>query len=714
MSRGRSRWTRQDNSWGPGARQGTRSPFRYGQRRGKPLALSRILRLPPGLCDEEREKRLSHQDREALNRIDPNEHMGVLAGAAQSIEKAGISEVSGQESSAEAGLGRRWPPQKLQAEANDLLAAHPGAQHLDHGTLKRSALGILLSPQEGQEFGGRPTGIHLSHGVRSLETQEHSGIGATAELHQNGEMLPRPQLAQEIHPQLQCAPGKRTAVRGQKIRNPPSQRRRKDSSHALLTSEGAELIATALDLGPEISDLLALVLLRLEQPPAAKLVALPTLLHLRRQTGSLGLRLRTSEEGHDTQKERPEGQPGGAELDGAIHRDYAHAVNLPDIHMIDKSEGLVDLARCLEGCSRFGVDTESNSFYVYREQVCYLQVSCRGEIFIVDTLAVTNLDVLKPFFEDPSITKVLHGADYDVSCLGRDFDIRFQDLFDTHVAAQFLGFEKLGLASLVEKFKGIVLDKSYTRYDWGRRPLNNALLRYLSDDVVHLDDLHDELESRLEEADLVEEATIEFRRVARQEWPHQGLDPEGFRRIKGASHLDQLGLSILRQLYLWREARAEAANVPPFRIINNRHLLDISGTRPRTLHDLSRRAAVSHKLIPRYGKDLISAVSKGLETWREVPLKLKTKSRRSLNGNVVAEALKQWRKTEAAARSCPPLVVLPNHVIDTILKTWPRSQEELAAIEDLGSRRLENYGPKILQILSRHPNQAPAERDSSQ
>jgi exosome complex exonuclease RRP6 len=45
-----------------------------------------------------------------------------------------------------------------------------------------------------------------------------------------------------------------------------------------------------------------------------------------------------------------------------------------------------------------------------------MQISTRDEDFVVDTIALRQVlgDALRAIFDDPSKTKVLHGADMDV------------------------------------------------------------------------------------------------------------------------------------------------------------------------------------------------------------------------------------------------------------------------------------------------------------
>lgn len=377
---------------------------------------------------------------------------------------------------------------------------------------------------------------------------------------------------------------------------------------------------------------------------------------------------------------------------------------MPDVREITDQDALHEVVEALEGRPRFALDTESNSLHAYREQVCWIQLACEGRVFLLDTLRVPDLEKLEPFIIDPGVTKVLHGADYDMACLHRDFGWHFQGLFDTHVAAHLLGDEKLGLASLVEKWFGVELDKSLTCQDWAMRPLPEKLYRYLVEDVLYLERLHDELRALLEERDLLEEAEIEFTRVRDHRWDRpEDPDPEGFRRIKGAGALDHVGLGILRELYFWREEVARGRDVPPFKVLGNRQLLAIARNRPRSPEALVRARLVRPRVARQHGPDLIDAVVMGMRNYAEIPRRAPSREARLPNdAQNAAEALRTWRRDRVKKEGRPSLAILPNHVIDAIVRARPHSEAELAAIPTLGEKRLELYGGRILALLRKH------------
>src|SRR5690606_6938052 len=125
-------------------------------------------------------------------------------------------------------------------------------------------------------------------------------------------------------------------------------------------------------------------------------------------------------------------------------------------------------------------------------------LATRTATYVVDTLAVTDLTPLAGVFAAPDLEVVFHDADYDLRILYRDFGLRVRGLFDTKLAAQFLGEPAIGLASLTEKYLGIRLEKKHQRADWAQRPLPDYLLEYAAEDTRHLPALRDRLKAELE------------------------------------------------------------------------------------------------------------------------------------------------------------------------------------------------------------------------
>lgn len=255
------------------------------------------------------------------------------------------------------------------------------------------------------------------------------------------------------------------------------------------------------------------------------------------------------------------------------------------------------------------LDTESNSFHVYRERVCLLQLSTRAQDWVVDPLTV-DVRPLGAVLCDGRDT-VLHGADYDVRCLKREYGWRLPRLFDTMAAARRLGRAGLGLSALVEAHFGVRLSKAFQRSDWGRRPLTREQLAYAALDTRYLLPLFDLLAGELATRGALEEAWRESARIAAAEPRERVFDPEGWRRLKGARELDPAGRAVLRALFVAREERARAADRPPFKVLGEAAMLEIARRRPRTAEALERIPGVTPSVLKRMGDALDAALAAG-------------------------------------------------------------------------------------------------------
>jgi ribonuclease D len=252
------------------------------------------------------------------------------------------------------------------------------------------------------------------------------------------------------------------------------------------------------------------------------------------------------------------------------------------------------------------LDTESNSFHVYRERVCLLQLSTRSADYIVDPMAV-DVRPLGEVLCDGRET-VLHGADYDVRCLTREYGWRLPHLFDTMVAARRLGRPGLGLSALVEAKFGVHLSKANQRSDWGRRPLTREQLVYASLDTQFLLHIADEFKAELAARGLAELAEQEFQRIAAVIPKERVFDTEGWRRLKGAGALDEAGKQVLRALWLAREARAAQEDRPPFKVLGEPTMVEIAARRPATREALAQVPGVSPQVLRRLGEAIDAAL----------------------------------------------------------------------------------------------------------
>ncbi len=274
--------------------------------------------------------------------------------------------------------------------------------------------------------------------------------------------------------------------------------------------------------------------------------------------------------------------------------------------LVADAAAVEELAGALRSEPVVAIDTESNSFHAYKERVCLIQISVPGRDWIVDPLA-TGVAPLGEVLCDGRET-VLHGADYDVRCLKRDFGWALPNLFDTMVASRRLGVVGLGLSALVEARFGIRLSKAHQRSDWGRRPLSADQLAYAALDTHYLLRLREVLVAELEAKGLTAAAREDFRRIASAS-PHERVfDPEGWKRLKGARALDDRARRLLRALWIAREQRAEALGRPPFKVLGEQAMLEIAVRRPDGVEALGRIPGVTSSVLRNTGDAVLQAI----------------------------------------------------------------------------------------------------------
>ena len=281
---------------------------------------------------------------------------------------------------------------------------------------------------------------------------------------------------------------------------------------------------------------------------------------------------------------------------------------------IDRQDTLDQaLARMAEQ-PQLAIDTEADSLHSYFDKVCLIQMSIPDQDFIVDPLVRIDLARFGELLANPAVQKVLHGGDYDLRIMNRDFGFTVRNLIDTSVAAQLLGYEGIGLAALLDRHFGVKLNKTHQRADWSMRPLPQDMLDYAATDTHYLIELAAKLREELEALGRWEWALEEFARlenVRYRETTEEDVQP--WRKLKNISGLDRRSLAILRDLHGWRDALARKADRPPFKIIGNDSLVEIAKAKPGTVRELSQTPAVSRYHADRYGRELVAIVKRGME-----------------------------------------------------------------------------------------------------
>ena len=371
-------------------------------------------------------------------------------------------------------------------------------------------------------------------------------------------------------------------------------------------------------------------------------------------------------------------------------------MDLQKAKLITRPDELRNLVDRLSREKIIAVDTESNSLYAYQEQVCLIQFSTLQEDILVDPLVLDDLSPLGPLFADPAIEIVFHAAEYDVICLKRDYGFTFENLFDTMLAARIMGWEEIGLGSILRDQFDVHLEKRHQQANWGKRPLPDNLLAYARLDTHFLIPLRHRLKAELKSVNRWQLAWEDFNRLRNVNGRNHENISEPCWRIGGAYDLTGQQAAVLKELCRYRDQVAKSINRPLFKVIKDRTLLAIAVAAPADLDELRHLPGMSPRQVQRHGRALLRAVNRGLRSDPQFP----PRSPRPNDQFVTRlEALRQWRKRKAHEMGVNSDVVLPRDLLYAVAGQNPRSKAELAEILNEVPWRMDRFGEQILERL---------------
>jgi ribonuclease D len=370
---------------------------------------------------------------------------------------------------------------------------------------------------------------------------------------------------------------------------------------------------------------------------------------------------------------------------------------LPYQYVKDKT----DLKRISEIFSKtkiIGVDLESDSMFHYKEKVCLMQISIPGTNILVDTLSVNDLAPLLPIFSDQAIRKIFHGADYDIRCLSRDFGIEVNSLFDTQIAARFLGMPQTGLSPCIESLFGISMEKKYQKKDWSIRPLPEEMLQYAVKDTYYLLPFAEKLENELEVKGRLSWVEEECELLSKVRASPAGMDPL-YLKFKGASKLDPRSLAVLDEILKWRDASAVKRDVPPFKILGNHQVLELVEEKPVSIEELT---CLSTKQVNRFGRSILDAIIVALAI-PESELPAFRKEKRSRQNAIVSkkiDVLKEWRERLGKQLEIDSSIICPNSLIRSIATMDACTAEGLEGLTEMRKWQMSLFGEEVCKLMN--------------
>jgi ribonuclease D len=249
----------------------------------------------------------------------------------------------------------------------------------------------------------------------------------------------------------------------------------------------------------------------------------------------------------------------------------------PEYILVDNKRSFKAMLAVLQQASSCIMDIEADSMHHFQEKLSLIQISVGKYHWLLDPLCKLNI---KPLWKCKALKNItFHACDYDLRLLAKFHGFHPESIYDTSIAAKLLGEKQTGLAALVEKYFGIILNKENQKADWTRRPLSPEMCRYAMLDTVYLDAIKELQCKKLE-------------KLGRMEWLRESCetllinskknksdfsenDAKESWRIKGSNSFKPLELQLLRAAWNWRNKIAQKRDVAPYRVLNPYLMLDI-------------------------------------------------------------------------------------------------------------------------------------------
>lgn len=278
--------------------------------------------------------------------------------------------------------------------------------------------------------------------------------------------------------------------------------------------------------------------------------------------------------------------------------------------LVANDSELNDVVSSALAADRYAIDTEFHRERTYFPQVALIQMAWDDDLVLIDPLEV-DLKPLAALLEGDGLC-VLHAGVQDLEVLDLACGAVPKHIFDTQIAAGFLGISTGSLSSLLDKFLKISLPKGDRLTDWLQRPLTDDQLRYAASDVEHLLDLTDILDAALAEKSRTVWAAEECE-LLKGRPRNRRVPEEAILRIKEARSLKGQANRVATAVAAWRERRAAESNTPVRQVLSDLGVVAVAQRGPKTTKELrSLRGVEGRHLRDGADTEILTAVQVGL------------------------------------------------------------------------------------------------------
>lgn len=366
--------------------------------------------------------------------------------------------------------------------------------------------------------------------------------------------------------------------------------------------------------------------------------------------------------------------------------------------MISTQEGLKKLTDKLREEEAIALDTEFHGERRYWPDLFLIQIAGRDGPIAIDPLEIEDLSPLGRLFESKTPVKVIHSARNDIDVLMHHLNIEFSSVFDTQLAAAFLGHPRqTALFKLIKAECNIYPKKGHTLSDWSLRPLANDQIEYALDDVRYLLEIYRNQVKRLNEMGRYSWYCEEAKTLTDPATYNSSIN-KLFRKVKSKSKIRSNRLHILWALIKWREDAAKQVNKPRNFVVKDYILGAITTMAPKNKRSLARLRGISSGFISKWGDEIIKAISDADKIPdSEIPSIPSHHSQPGVSARM--DILRIFLKQESCRLNISPELLLSKDLINALAKNPPDTGEELYSLRELSGWRKEALGDGLISLL---------------
>ena len=335
--------------------------------------------------------------------------------------------------------------------------------------------------------------------------------------------------------------------------------------------------------------------------------------------------------------------------------------------LLTKKEEINFFLNTLVNSKIISIDIEFMRRNTFFPEPCVIQISDGNNHGCIDlTLEINYKEIFKNIFDNNKII-VLHSCRQDLEILYMLLGYIPKKIFDTQFAASFLGYKyQIGYAEVMKEIFQIEIDKTEKMTNWKKRPLTENQIKYALNDVIYLNNLHDNLEKKLVKS----KKNIYFKEEFKNYLNDIDWEPEtdmAWKRIKSINGLGKIAYDAAKIISVWRERKAIDLNLPRNWILSEKEIIEVS-----------KNFTINNKInLPKKNKilDIDKESSKILYSIKNISTKNeninaipRTKIKNNIEYKKIADDLYEYYKMVALKNNISYQIVSPKKMILSYLK----------------------------------------------